>query len=180
MTSETSKAAAIKHEVAHQFEELAVVSGYLAFVFCALATYRLLLLNEFHLSYFDYGAALINALVVGKVILIGMDLHFGRRHEGKPLYVSILYKALLYGLLVFAFHLVEEVVKHLIHGHALAGAFSEVRLDDVLARTVVIFGTFIPLFGFLEVRRVIGEANFHRLLFEKGTTIQTLSAPGTK
>jgi hypothetical protein len=39
--------------------------------FCAVATYRMLLLNHFRDSYFHYLAGLIKALVIAKVILIG-------------------------------------------------------------------------------------------------------------
>jgi len=49
------------------------------------------------------------------------------------------------------------MIKHLIHGKGAIGAFREIRLDDLLSRTVVIFCTFIPLFGFRELKRVVGE-----------------------
>jgi hypothetical protein len=56
-TSENSKRAGMnQEEVAHQFEELADLFLYLVFFFCAVELYKLLLLNEFHVSYFDYGA----------------------------------------------------------------------------------------------------------------------------
>jgi hypothetical protein len=71
MNSEHSKRAGLKQNVIHQLKDLTKIFLYLAFFFCAIATYRMLLLNELHLSYFDYGTALINALVVAKVILLG-------------------------------------------------------------------------------------------------------------
>ena len=39
----------------------------------------MLLLGKSHISYFTYGTALINALVIVKVILIGDALHAGQR-----------------------------------------------------------------------------------------------------
>jgi hypothetical protein len=170
MNSENSKRAHLKQEITHQFEDLAGISLYLAFFFCAIATYKMLMLNEFHVAYFDYGAALINALVIGKVILIGQDLHLGRKHEAKPLFLSVVYKAFLFGLLVFGFHVVEEVIKRLLHGENIAGGFRDIRIDDLLARSVVIFCTFIPLLGFLEVRRVLGVDTFRDLFFRTGAT----------
>jgi hypothetical protein len=74
------------------------------------------MLNEFQDWYFDYGTALINALVIGKVILLGEDAHLGKKHEDNPLFISILYKAFLFALLVFGFHVVEEIIKGLVHG----------------------------------------------------------------
>ena len=69
---------------------------YLALFFCALATYSMLLLKEFNVSYFTYGFALINALVIAKVILIGEYTHLGKKHEAKPLLQVAVYKALCY------------------------------------------------------------------------------------
>ncbi|HKM91539.1 MAG TPA: hypothetical protein VJX29_13070 [Candidatus Acidoferrales bacterium] len=159
----------LKRKAAHEFQELAAIFLYLAFFFCALATYSMLLLDRFHISYFTYGAALINALVIAKVILIGEYAHLGKKHEAKPLFYSALHKAFLFGLLVFAFHVLEEVIKRLVPGEGFAGALREVRIDDLLARSVVIFCTFIPLFGFRELQRVLGEDEFRALLFRNGT-----------
>ena len=157
----------LKQKAAHELEEMALISLYLAFFFCAMATYRMILLNDFRDSWFNYSAALINALVIAKVILIGEYAHLGKRAEAKPLLLSAIYKSFLYGLLVFAFHIVEEVIKHLLHGEAVTGAFHQVRIDDVLGRTLVVFCTFIPFFAFRELSRVMGENKFRELFFQR-------------
>ena len=168
--TENSRGAGLKQKAKHEFEELAAVFLYLAFFFCALATYSMLLLDEFHVSYFNYGAALINALVIAKVILIGEYAHLGKMHEAKPLLFSAANKAFLFGLLVFGFHLIEEVIKRLLQGKNMAGAFHDIRIDDLLGRSVVVFCTFIPLFAFRELRRVLGEDKFRDLFFRTGAT----------
>jgi len=150
---------------------MAIVFLYLAFFFCALATYSTLLLQKFEISYFNYAAALINALIITKIILIGEALHFGTKHEAKPLIYSVLYKACMFGLLVFAFHVVEEVIKRLIHGQDFAGAFHQVRLDELLARSLVIFCTFLPFFAFRELARVIGNQKVRNLLLRGGAAL---------
>jgi hypothetical protein len=168
MSDEKSEKATLKQKAAHEFKELAAIFLYLAFFFCALATYSMLLLNRFNVSYFTYGAALINALVIAKVILIGEYAHLGRKHESKPLVVSALYKAFLYGLLVFAFHVLEECIRLLVHHESIASGFRQIQIDEFLCRTLIVFCTFIPLFAFRELRRVLGEENFHNLFFRTG------------
>ena len=163
MHVEKSEKTDAKQKVVHEFEELGIISLYLAFFFCALATYSMLLLDRFHISYFAYGTALINALVIAKVILIGEAMHAGTRFERKALLYSAIWKAFVFGLLVFAFHILEEMIKHLVDGKDLAGAFHNIRIDDLLTRTVIIFCTFIPLFAFRELRRVMGQDNFRTL-----------------
>jgi hypothetical protein len=172
MHAENSEKKTVKQKVAHEFQELAILTLYLAFFFCALATYSMLLLDKFDISYFNYGAALINALVVAKVILIGEAVHVGTKFEAKALVYSAIWKAFMFGLLVFLFHILEEVIKRLVHGQGFAGGLHDVRIADLLARTVVVFCTFIPLFAFRELRRVIGDEKFRALVFH--------SDPGAK
>lgn len=168
MTAENSHNISLKHKAVHESKEIAIVFLYLAFLFCALATYNMLLLEKFHISYFTYGAALLNAFVITKIILIGEAAHLGKKHETKALLYSSVYKAFLFGLLVFAFHILEELVKRLLHGKDIAGAFYEIRLDDLLARSVIIFCTFIPFFAFRELGRVLGQDKFRAMLLRTG------------
>lgn len=138
---------------------------YLAFFFCAIETYRMFLLNQYNVSYWNFGFALINALVVTKVIMIGEYTKLGRRYENKSLIVSAAWKAFAFGLLVFVFHIVEEGIKRLIHGSDLERISREIRFDQLGARSIVVFCTFIPLFAFRELRRVMGEGEFRTLIF---------------
>ena len=168
MSAENSQQTSLKQKAVHEAKEITYVFLYLAAFFCALATYSMLLLEKFEISYFTYGAALLNALIITKIILIGEAVHFGKKHEAKPLFYSCAYKAFVYGVLVFAFHIVEEVVKRLIHGKAIVGAFREVRIDDLLARSVIIFLTFIPFFAFRELGRVMGPDKLRHMFFRTG------------
>lgn len=143
--------------VGHEFEELAILTAYLAFFFCVLATYSMLLLHKFHICYFTYGTALINALLTAKVILIGEAMHVGRRLEDRSLLCSAVLKSFIFGVLVFSFHMSEEILKQLFHGENAGVAFREMRLDELLMRTIVIICTFVPLFTFRELRRVLGN-----------------------
>jgi hypothetical protein len=169
MNTQDSQKTSLKQKAGHEFKEISIVFVYLAVFFCALSTYGMLLLDKFEISYFTYGAALLNAFVITKVILIGEAAHLGKELEAKPLFYSAIYKAFVYGLLVFVFHLVEEIIKRLIHHQDIVGAFKEIRLDDLLARSVVIFCTFIPFFAFRELGRVLGKDQFRALIFSTRT-----------
>jgi len=80
MSDKNSKSADLTRTAVHEFQQLVAISLYLAFFFCAVATYRMLL-NDFRDSYFNYLAGLINALVIAKVILIGEYAHLGKKYE---------------------------------------------------------------------------------------------------
>ena len=165
MPDEKSEKKGLKQKAREEFEQVVILTAYLAFFFCALATYSMLLLNKFHISSFAYATALINAAIIAKVILIGEAVRAGKKFEGKALLFSAIWKSFVFGWLVFAFHIVEEMIKNLVHGKGAIEAFREIRLDDLLSRTVVVFCTFIPLFVFRELRRVMGQDNFRALFF---------------
>ena len=165
MTKTATQKAEMKQKAKHEAKELLLITAYLAFFFCALATYTTLLLKQYDVPFWNYAFALINSLVIAKVILIGQVVHLGEKHEHKPLLLSALYKAFMYCLFALAFHFVEELIKRLIHGANLAEASRTIRIDQLLGHTLVVFCTFIPLFAFMEFRRVLGEETFYNLLF---------------
>jgi hypothetical protein len=72
-------------------------------------------------------------------------------------------KAFMYTLVVFAIQICEALVVRLVHREALIGTFQDGRLD-LLARSVVIFCTFIPFFAYRELLRRIGEEQFKTLV----------------
>ncbi|MGC2111187.1 MAG: hypothetical protein WA655_16850 [Candidatus Korobacteraceae bacterium] len=169
MSTENTKQA-LKQKTIHELWELAWIFLYLAFFFCSLELYSVLLLKNFHLKYLNFGFALINALVVAKIILLGEYARLGRKYEERPLIVSAGYKALVFVLLVFAFHFLEELIKRFLHSGHFAGAFGETHVNDLLGRSVVVFCTFLPLFAFRELRRVLGEERFKALFFRSGAS----------
>ncbi len=165
VTSENSAQKTRKQKAMHELKEMLVIFLYLAFFFCALAAYSRLLLHQYHVEFWSYTFAIINALVITKVIMIGEYAHVGRRGERNPILLSAIWKSFIFGLLVLGFHLVEEMIKRLIHGADMARASHDLRIDELLGRSIVVFCTFIPLFAFREFRRVMGEDEFQRLVF---------------
>ncbi|MDE1177051.1 MAG: hypothetical protein PW789_10660 [Edaphobacter sp.] len=155
-----------KQRAARELKNYAAVSAYLAILFCAVTTYTALLLRRYDESdTLTYTFALLNALVIGKVILLGEMLHLGRRVESRPLYQSVLLKSLLFALLVFLFHLLEEFIKRLVHGKPAGTVLEELELERLIARSIIIFCAFVPLFAFRELHRVLGEEKLHSIFF---------------
>lgn len=171
MSSESPAGQGIKQKTIHELWELAWIFLYLAFFFCSLELYSVLLLRDFHVKYLNFGFAVVNALVVAKVILLGEYAKVGRKYEERSLILSAVYKALLFVLLVFAFHVIEELVKRLLRSGHFAGAFAATNINDLVGRGAVVFCTFIPLFAFRELRRVLGEERFKELLFRSSVTL---------
>ena len=171
MTSNAPTTLSFKQKAKREFIEYAAVSAYLAAFFCAIVAYTILLLKKYDLSHdaLNYTFAIINALVIGKVILIGKIFNLGRSAEDRPLYQTVLLKSVFYGLLVFGFHLLEEFIKRLIHGEPAGAVWHNMSYEDLIGRSILIFLSFIPLFAFIELRRLVGEEKLHALFFKRGT-----------
>ncbi|WP_035349403.1 hypothetical protein [Edaphobacter aggregans] len=163
-TPTASAAPGFKQRAAHELKDFAIVSAYLAVLFCAVITYTNLLVQRYDdPATLNYTFAIINALVIGKVILIGEMMHLGKSAESRPLYQSVLLKSLVFALFVFAFHILEEFIKRLIHHKPAGTVLHEMEWDQLIARSIIILCAFLPLFAFRELRRVLGEEKLYDL-----------------
>jgi len=162
----------LKEKAKEEFRMFWVIAIYLAMMFSAFFTYRRLTLHESGITYLHYGAGVIEALILAKVILIGRALGLGRRFEEKPLIVSVLFKSVIFGAFVGVFSVIEHVIDGWAHHetwdaivhHVLSGG-----RDEILAKTLVVIVTFIPFFGFWEIDRVLGHGNLFALFFRRRT-----------
>jgi hypothetical protein len=156
-----------KRKATREFQDYLGISLYLTVFFCAIVAYTHSLVKEPGASYLSYSFAVINALVIGKVIVIGEMAHLGT--GSRPLIHTAIYKAFLFCLLVFAVHYTEEFAKRLIHGGAPGSVLHEIRYQELIGRSLILICTFIPLFAFREVRRALGDEKYHALLFKAST-----------
>ena len=166
-----------KRKLGHELKEFLSVFLFLALFFSAFTTYRMLLLDEFHLRYFNYGSALVSALVLSKIILLGEYAHLGRRREGTALIVSTLYKSLVFGLLAAAFRILEEAIKELVFRKPSLLPVDNGTISELLARTLVMFCAFIPFFAFRETARVLGEGKLYELFFRGRSGTESWGPP---
>lgn len=67
-----------------------VITLYLWLFLGCFAIYRRLMLAETGVTYVHYGVALIEAMVIAKVMLIGRIFGFSRRFEDRPLIVPVI------------------------------------------------------------------------------------------
>ena len=168
MRSPDKKKGTWKEKVFHEMVEYWISVIYLTLVFAAFTQYRRFLLADCGIAYTNYWVAVIEALILAKVIMIGAVVRLGRGLEHKPLIYPTLYKAVVFSLFVIAFTVVEHAVKGLWSGKGLTGSLVELyreRFHELLAGTVVIFVALIPFFGVKELGRVLGEEKIRALFF---------------
>ena len=97
--------------------------------------------------------ALIEAIILGKVIMIGGIFRLGRGLEDKPLIFSTLYKTVVFCLFCAAFTVAEHTVVGLWKGGGPAAGLHELAEKgghEVLASTLMLFVSLFPFFAFRE------------------------------
>jgi hypothetical protein len=157
-----------KEKISHEMLEYGINVIYLTLVFAAFTQYRRLLLAAHDIVYTNYWIAVIQALILGKVIMIGAVLRIGRGLEQKPLIFPTVYKAFVFTCLLIVFNVAEHAVKGMWQGHgAVAGLteFVERGPHELLAGPLVIFVALIPFFAVKELGRVLGEDKIRKLFF---------------
>jgi hypothetical protein len=168
--SSLNKKKNIKKKIVHEITEYWINVAYLTLVFASFTQYRRLVLAAHDITYTNYWVAVIEALILAKVVMIGDVLHLGRRLEHKPLIYSTLLKTVVFTIFVGAFTLIEHVIKGLWKGEAFVeqfGNFLGKGYHEVLAGCMVVFVAFIPFFAFRELGRVLGEGKIRTLFFRR-------------
>jgi hypothetical protein len=164
------KAETLKQKARHELVEYALNVVYLTIVFAAFTIYRRLILASYDISYTNYWVALIEALILGKVIMIGGLFRLGRSLEDQPLIYSSLYKTAVFCLFCAAFTVAEHTVVGLWKGDGLAAGlqeFAEKGSHEVLANTLMLFVSLFPFFAFKELGRVAGRDRLKEIFFLK-------------
>jgi len=148
-----------------------LISAYLAAFFVAFLTYRRLISRELGVTSFRYGFAIVEALVIAKVILIGKAMGVGKKTGGRALTFAVLRLSLLYAALVGVFAILEHTIEGLIHGKTLAASIEAILSEgiyEILSRTLVLFVALIPFFAIWELDRELGEGKLFNLFFRRG------------
>ena len=80
----------VKERLVHEVRQFLFMFLYLYVLFGLFAIHEAVVLEQHHIAYAYYGFALVNALVLAKVMLVAEDLHLGRRFENRPLIYPVL------------------------------------------------------------------------------------------
>jgi hypothetical protein len=161
-----------------ELKNFVAIAAYLWVLFSVFEIHRVVILRQAHASSlsglgYRVGFAAVNALVLGKVILLGQALHAGERLRKTRLIHSVLYKSGVFAFLLICFDIGEEVIIGLLHGKSIAASIPQLGgggVVGVLLVGIMAFVVLIPLFLFTELERVIGKDNLHSIILHNGST----------
>lgn len=148
----------LKQRAYRELKEFFVIVCYLWVVFALFLLYKSVISNQ-GIDLLPLGLALVNALALGKIMLIAQAFHLGERNNGAPLIYPTLLKSGLFSLVLMFFKVLEEVAVGLFRHHSFQESIAGLggNLTGILVLTVILFVLLVPFFGFTELQGVLGE-----------------------
>ena len=158
-------------KIINELKKFLGMAVYLWVMFGLMALHASVVLAERHISYKFYGFAIVNSLILAKVMLVAEDLHLGENFKDRPLVYPILYKAFLFAIVFICFDLAEEVLVGVVRGKTVAQSIPDIgggSPSGVFFVAIILSVGLIPFFAFREIGRVIGKHELRSLIFTDG------------
>jgi len=158
-----------KDKAVSGLKRFGVIFLYLWGLLAISALHKSLILSENGIPY-RQGFAVVNALVLAKIMFVTEELKIGERYEREPLIYAMLFKAAVYSVVLATCEVLEGLVVGYVRGKDLAGSLADVGGGTpfgIVTTTLLLFVALLPFFGFRELCAVVGEPELHRLLFVK-------------
>lgn len=150
----------LKEKAIEQGRRFLVMFLYLWAIFALFALHERIVLRQLDASLPSQGFALVNALVLAKVMLVAEDLNFGGWLRSRRLIWPILHKALLFAILFIAVHYLEGVLTGWFRGYTLMASVPAVGgggIAGLLCTAILMFVALIPFFAFRDVNQALGD-----------------------
>jgi hypothetical protein len=166
----------LAHRIYYQVIQFLLIAVYLFVVFAVLALHEEVVAAKNGIAYHFYGFAAINAIILGKVMLVAEDLNFANRFfrnlivKNAPLTYVIVFKSVAFTILFFVFDVVEELLVGFFKGKTIVESFPKIgggSVQGIFSMIVVITVLLIPFFAYREIARIIGERELHSLIFTR-------------
>jgi hypothetical protein len=116
-------------------------------------------------SFYHQGFAIINALVLAKIIFIAEEFHVAEELKDRPLIYPIAYRSAVFSMILIFFHVIEEVIVGMWKGKTLMDSISANSFLEMLVLAVIMFVVLMPFFALREVARDIGGDKLYEQFF---------------
>jgi hypothetical protein len=157
----------LRARLLEELKSFLIIFSYLWLVFLVFLVHEWTVLASHQIGFRFYGLAVVNALVLSKIMLIAEGLHFADRLRDKRLIYPIAFKSIAFSVLLVVAYIVEEIAVGLFHGKTAAESFPEIGgggVVGVLATGAIMCVALVPFFSFREIARAIGEAEFRAMM----------------
>lgn len=158
-----------KEKVKEELKQVGVVTLYFLFCFGMILLLKKLFLAEYDVGIYALSAAVLGALVVGKVVVILDHTKIGNRFDEKPPYINIIYRSLTYTFTVAIVLFAEHIFHALGDSKSLWAAIKEVianrEAPKLWAVIISVFSSFVVYNVISTINKSLGKGELKRILF---------------
>lgn len=169
-TQAEAPARTLRQRAVEEFQHFLVLFLYLWALFGLFVLNEELLARSHGSAVVLQGFALLNALVLAKVMLVAEHFDLTRGLRRRPRLYTVLFDAALCTALFMAFHVVERLVAGKVRGESLSASmpsFGGGGLGGVLVVSAIVFVSLLPFFTFKHVARAIGPERMKAILLAR-------------
>lgn len=159
-----------KTRILTELKKFAVMTLYLWCIFQLFAIYRAMILREHGVDTWEQSFAIINALVLAKVVMTGQLFNLGRRLRELPMMYTAVGHAFGFAIVLLAFSIAEHMIKAAVKGLPVSAGLEDLGGGTIKAFTtllIIFFVALLPFFAIQEAARVLGESNVRDLFFTR-------------
>jgi hypothetical protein len=152
----------LKDRARTELRSYLIISGYIWLMLNLMHLHEAMLAGTYHFSLISHGWSIVNALILGKVILIAEAFHAGDRLAMRMPAFAVLIKSLMFGAAIIVFHLVERLVTALWDGQSFASALVLLRAEGVhhsLLTAAIVAIALAPYVLIKEIEKRTGQSD---------------------
>ena len=159
------------HTLLHEFRQVLPPTIFFFIGFNLILFTKRLILEDYLIQYTGFFIATTAALIVGKVVLVADKMPFLRRFDHAPLARPIIFKTVVYTLLICLARFIEAFIHYALEGGAVGhGGFIEHQLgsfswDRFIATQLWVFMLFLVYVTANEINQLLGDGELFKIFF---------------
>lgn len=177
--SKTAKPTA-KERFWEEMRAFFIISAYLFVCFSVLRIYEASLSGARSFTAVHLGTAAIQALLLGKFLLIGKVMGAGNRVTFGRLFSDVAWRSLAYLGVLIVFKILEELIVGWVHGSSSGEVWAEYvnrGLLENLAPPLMMLMILVPMVFFVEFERAIGPERMKALIHGESADSESSTSP---
>jgi hypothetical protein len=165
--------------VIRQLHEVVPPTLFFAIGFNLIVLTTQLILADYLIHFANFMLVTMSALIVGKAVLVANALPFFRRFDTAPIVQPVLFKTLIYCVVVFLVRFLERLVKYCLAGGTLSGipeyVANHFSWNRFAAIQIWVFVLFLIYSIGSELNSLFGNGELVKILFTRRTSELKLS-----
>ena len=165
--------------VLHELKEVIPPTIFFVIGFNVIVLTTQLILADYLVHFANFMLVTFSALIVGKAVLVANALPFFRRFDTAPIVQPILFKTIIYCLVVLVVRIIEKLVKYWLTGGTFSGipdyVANHFSWNRFIAIQIWVFILFLIYTIAAELNSLFGNGELLRIVFSRRSSELKLS-----